>query len=300
MCKFSKAGPGQPCAGCINVRPTQVRGCAAVVVLALAALLLEGCSMAQTLPAAPRPFGEVESEERGVVAGVHDTQLDLRTGQVRSVRTRSPTIPLGPLSVAVPISIGGEKRRDVPGEEITVRLRSGGLVAAPTETVYGLAANALDADACEHARQVPRGAEERDAAHLLHHHDRGEQREKLSARHRDRGVVQRDLEGGVEAPVAREELRVRGAEEQQAALFAGQSKLARAFGGKGGKHVEAGRPGSALGGGSVLSPAALAASSAVMGTAPINVSMLAMEAPLKKVRRFRSVPVESFCIGEVG
>lgn len=29
-------------------------------------------------------------------------------------------------------------------------LRSGGLVAAPTETVYGLAANALDADACEH------------------------------------------------------------------------------------------------------------------------------------------------------
>jgi outer membrane lipoprotein SlyB len=59
--------------------------------------------------------------------------LDLRTGQVRSVRTRSPTIPLGPLAVAVPISIGGEKRRDVPGEEITVRLRSGGLVLVVQE-----------------------------------------------------------------------------------------------------------------------------------------------------------------------
>ena len=133
MCKFSKAGPGQPCAGFINVRPTLVRGCAAVVVLALAAVLLGGCSVAQTLPAAPRPFGEVESEERGVVAGVHDTMLDLRTGQVRSLRTRSPTIPLGPLSVALPISIGGEKRRDVPGEEITVRLRSGRLVLVVQE-----------------------------------------------------------------------------------------------------------------------------------------------------------------------
>jgi hypothetical protein len=36
-----------------------------------------------------------------------------------------------------------------------------------------------------------------------------------------------------------------------------------------------------------------------MGTAPINASMLAIEAPLKKVRRFRSVPCESFCIGEL-
>ncbi|MCX6940532.1 MAG: hypothetical protein NTX09_07325 [Verrucomicrobia bacterium] len=101
--------------------------------MALAAVLLGGCSVAQTLPAAPRPFGEVESEESGVVAGVHDTMLDLRTGQVRSVRTRSPTIPLGPLAVAVPISIGGEKRRDVPGEEITVRLRSGRLVLVVQE-----------------------------------------------------------------------------------------------------------------------------------------------------------------------
>ncbi len=131
MCKFSKAGPAQPCAGFIDVRPTLLKGCAAVV--ALAVVLLGGCSVAQTLPAAPRPFGEVESEERGVVAGVHDTMLDLRTGQVRSLRTRSPTIPLGPLAVAVPISIGGEKRRDVPGEEITVRLRSGRLVLVVQE-----------------------------------------------------------------------------------------------------------------------------------------------------------------------
>ena len=35
--------------------------------------------------------------------------------------------------MAVPISIGGEKRRDVPGEEITVRLRSGGLVLVVQE-----------------------------------------------------------------------------------------------------------------------------------------------------------------------
>lgn len=131
MCKFSKAERARPCVGCIDVRPTVANGGAAVWVLA--ALLLGGCSIAQTVPAAPRPFGEVESEERGIVVGVHDTMLDLRTGQARTLRTSSPTIPLGPLAVAVPISIGGEKRRDMPGEEITVRLRSGRLVLVVQE-----------------------------------------------------------------------------------------------------------------------------------------------------------------------
>ena len=54
--------------------------------------------------------------------------MDLRTGQARPLRTSLPTVPLGPIAVAVPIAIGGEKRRDVPAEEITVRLSSGKLV----------------------------------------------------------------------------------------------------------------------------------------------------------------------------
>lgn len=95
---------------------------------AAVALLVGGCAVGQTEPPAERPFGEIESVERGVVVAVHDTMIDLRTGQGRSLRTSTPSVPLGPIGVAVPITIGGEKRRDVPGEEITVRLPSGRLV----------------------------------------------------------------------------------------------------------------------------------------------------------------------------
>lgn len=95
--------------------------------------LIAGCSVAQTTPAAERPFGEVASEERGVVAAVHDTTLDLRTGRVRGLQTQLPTIPMGPVAVALPVTIGGEKRQDVPGEEITVRLPSGKLVLVVQE-----------------------------------------------------------------------------------------------------------------------------------------------------------------------
>lgn len=93
--------------------------------LATVGLLLGGCSVAQSVPPASRPFGEIEREESGIVATVHDTTIDLRTGQSRGLQTRSPHIPIGPVAIAVPITLGGEGRRDVPGEEITVRLPSG-------------------------------------------------------------------------------------------------------------------------------------------------------------------------------
>ena len=63
-----------------------------------------------------------------MIAAVHDTMIDLRTGQSKTLRTSSPTLPVGPVGVSLPITIGGEKRRDVPAEEITVRLPSGRLV----------------------------------------------------------------------------------------------------------------------------------------------------------------------------
>lgn len=97
-------------------------------------VLLGGCAVAQSLPKPPPPFGEVEREERGIVAAVHDTMIDFRTGQGRALQTRTPTIPVGGIvGVALPVSIGGEKRQDVPGEEITVRLPSGKLVLVVQE-----------------------------------------------------------------------------------------------------------------------------------------------------------------------
>jgi hypothetical protein len=97
--------------------------------LAVAGLWLGGCSVAQTLPKPEQPFGEIESEERGIVAAVNDTMMDLRTGKGQALHTQTPTVPLGGIiGVSVPVTIGGEKRRDVPGEESTVRLPSGQLV----------------------------------------------------------------------------------------------------------------------------------------------------------------------------
>lgn len=90
-------------------------------------LLASGCNLAQVEPKPTRPFGEIEKSERGVVASVNDTMIDLRTGQVRGLRTSQP-VPLGPVAVGLPITLGGEKKREVPGEEITVRLPSGKLV----------------------------------------------------------------------------------------------------------------------------------------------------------------------------
>ena len=82
--------------------------------------------MAQSEPPPTRPFGEIERFERGVVVAVNDTMIDLRTGQGRSIVAHTPSIPVGGVArVGLPITLGGEKRRDVPGEEITVRLVDG-------------------------------------------------------------------------------------------------------------------------------------------------------------------------------
>ena len=98
-----------------------------LVTLALVALL-GGCAVAQSRPPPARPFGEVAREERGEVMAVRDTRIDLSTGMGRGLQASSPRIPLGPVAVALPVRIGGEKRVEVPGEEITVRLASGKLI----------------------------------------------------------------------------------------------------------------------------------------------------------------------------
>lgn len=102
---------------------------AATAILGAATLLIEGCALAQTEPPPERPFGEVEGVERGIVAAVGDTMIDLRTGlSGRVIQTRTPTMPIGIVGVSVPVTLGGEKKREVPGEEITVRLPDGRLV----------------------------------------------------------------------------------------------------------------------------------------------------------------------------
>jgi hypothetical protein len=95
------------------------------VLLALAA---GGCAVSQPPPPPPRAFGDIESEERGVIASVNDTKIDRRTGRGPDAQLRTPHIPVGPVAVAVPIAIGGEQRQEVPAEEITVRLAGNKLV----------------------------------------------------------------------------------------------------------------------------------------------------------------------------
>ncbi len=93
-----------------------------------------GVNVAQSRPPATRPLREIAREERGEVINVRDTQLDLRTGLARGVSTRAPSIPVyGPIGVRVPITIGGEKRVEVPAEEITVRLATGRMIAIVQE-----------------------------------------------------------------------------------------------------------------------------------------------------------------------
>jgi hypothetical protein len=106
-----------------------------LVVPALVAVvgLFNGCAIGQSAPPAPRPFGEIASEEHGEVVSVHDTMIDLRTGQARALHSSGPLVPIGPVAIPVPITIGGEKRREVPGEEITVRLPEGKLILVVQE-----------------------------------------------------------------------------------------------------------------------------------------------------------------------
>ena len=46
--------------------------------LAVGGLWLGGCSVAQTLPKPEQPFGEIESEERGIVAAMYDQAIELQ------------------------------------------------------------------------------------------------------------------------------------------------------------------------------------------------------------------------------
>lgn len=92
-----------------------------------------GCAVNQATPPAPRPFGEIAREERGRILTVRDTQIDLRTGMGRAIGASTPAIPVGPVGIRVPITIGGEKRRDVPAEEISVELASGRIISVVQE-----------------------------------------------------------------------------------------------------------------------------------------------------------------------
>jgi hypothetical protein len=100
-----------------------------------------GCASA---PPPRRVPGEVESEERGVILSVHDTTIDATDPHNQGVIM--PTgVPLGPVAVSVPVRVGGQGHREAPGEEITVKLKSGATILivqelsepplAPGETV---------------------------------------------------------------------------------------------------------------------------------------------------------------------
>jgi len=103
------------------------------VVALSAAAWVGGCSIAQTTPPKPRPFGEIAREEKGEVVSVRDTRIDLSTGMARSMTTHSPAVPVGPIGVRVPVTLGGEKKVDIPGEEITVKLPDGKLILVVQE-----------------------------------------------------------------------------------------------------------------------------------------------------------------------
>jgi hypothetical protein len=109
-----------------------------VALLLLTVAGLTGCAIpavpiAQTRPPATRPLGEIVREERGQVLSVSDTRIDLSTGTARSLSTHTPAIPAGPLGLRVPIQLGGEKRVEVPAEQITVQLANGKMISVVQE-----------------------------------------------------------------------------------------------------------------------------------------------------------------------
>jgi hypothetical protein len=104
-----------------------------VAVLATSLGVLGGCAVAQSAPPKPRPFGEIAREEPAEVVTVRDTRIDLRTGMGRAMQAHTPRVPVGPVAVGLPVTIGGEKRVEVPGEEITVRLASGKMILVVQE-----------------------------------------------------------------------------------------------------------------------------------------------------------------------
>ncbi len=101
-----------------------------------AGVLLVGCggiNVAQSRPPPRKPVTDIAREERGEIVTVRDTTIDLSTGRVRSLGVGAPVIPIGPIGVPVPVRIGGEKRVEVPAEEITVRLPGGKLISVAQE-----------------------------------------------------------------------------------------------------------------------------------------------------------------------
>ena len=114
------------------MRATLARSVAALAL----GVLLGGCggvNLAQSRPPPRKPITDIAREERGEIVTVRDTQIDLSTGRGRSVGMRTPAVPVGPIAVRVPVGIGGEKRVEVPAEEITVRIRDGRLISVVQE-----------------------------------------------------------------------------------------------------------------------------------------------------------------------
>lgn len=64
---------------------------------------------------------------------MRDTRIDLSTGQGKSLTARAPAVGVGPIGVRLPVTVGGEKRVEVPAEEITVQLSSGKLISVVQE-----------------------------------------------------------------------------------------------------------------------------------------------------------------------
>jgi hypothetical protein len=106
---------------------------AALITVAAALAGCGGVNLAQSRPPPRKPITDIAREERGEVVTVRDTQIDLSTGNVRSVGMAGPSVPVGPIGVRVPVRLGGEKRVDAPAEEITVRLANGKLIAIVQE-----------------------------------------------------------------------------------------------------------------------------------------------------------------------
>jgi len=106
-----------------------------IALLLWACALIPGCAIpvAQTRPPGTRPLGEIVREERGQIISVSDTKIDLSTGQARSLSTHTPAIPAGPIGLRVPIKLGGEKRVEVPAEQITIQLANGKMISVVQE-----------------------------------------------------------------------------------------------------------------------------------------------------------------------
>ena len=106
----------------------------AIFALGLLVLGTSGCGihLARTPPPPPKPLREISREEKGQVINVRDTKLDLSTGRQAPLATSAP-VGIGPFGVPIPITIGGEKKKEVPAEEITIQLANGRLIAVVQE-----------------------------------------------------------------------------------------------------------------------------------------------------------------------